>query len=504
MQDPENERPNQDDAAESDPRIQEILGRDLPDNLAGLPTEEDEDDGRNEPEPPRRGRRTPVRTRTEPTGSGGKGNKKLYIAAAAAAVLIIVLIGAIVMSGGDEEGGENGAAPAAQDQDGQVAQTLADLTMKMDSLNDRLSAMEATDTEGNQGGETEPDNQTGGAPGEETPEPTVEAPATAPTETPTEQPAPTAIPTEPAPATPAPTPTEPAPARPGICGRSPAVQDVILQKLSIASCRSVTDDELYRITELPDIEWTDVPRAGDFAGLQNLSELTFVDPREAEEQTPLAADTFMGLNGVQKMELTVSGLESRALMGLDEVVTLTLNISPEGTIKPGAFQGMPELENLTINSGHPTKVVDRRDFLPIFDRMPRIRSVTLNTQGWNILMKPGQFKNLTTLQILNITGEVKPEDPVKVYWLPASLFAANTYLSDIEIDIQGPGTVIKTPPELVEHLEALRYLTFHHSPDPESDEGIPKLYLNLKSTLLEDITNGRQTPQGYEVALQGG
>ena len=107
-----------------------------------------------------------------------------------------------------------------------------------------------------------------------------------------------------------PPPTE-APTRPGICGRSPAMQKVILEKLGTSSCREVTTDELFRITELPAVEWSSIPKPGDFKGLVNLTQFNYEDPRETNSQTALPAQTFRGLEGITEMNLAVNGLESR-------------------------------------------------------------------------------------------------------------------------------------------------------------------------------------------------
>ena len=81
----------------------------------------------------------------------------------------------------------------------------------------------------------------------------------------------------PAPTSPSvPTPTAvviPTPTRPGICGRTPEVQQAIIEKLRIASCRLITEHELYRIRGLPEIRAPEL-RAGDFTGLVNLNSLS--------------------------------------------------------------------------------------------------------------------------------------------------------------------------------------------------------------------------------------
>ena len=439
--------------------------------------------------------------RPQLSGGAKQGPNKIFIAGGLAALLVVAIIGYALLTG----------APATETtNDTDLTNAILDINMKMDSLSDRLASVEAPVTGDETAAEAsreeaqtpaETTEATVPDPTQEMPQPTVEPPAPA-TDAQEEEAPPTVERTDaPVPqATAAPTVT--VPVRPGICGRSPAIQDVILTKLTTSSCRSVTNDELYRITDLPAINWASIPRPGDFAGLLNLTQVTFADPRPAAEGTALPANTFSGLAGVQNITLTVHGLESRSLAGLEDVVNMTLNLPAEGTVHPGAFQGLPELENLTLNIAAPTKDIDKRNYMPIFDRMPRIRSLTLNTDTWALPLKAGQFKNLETLQNLTIKGEIPPNEPLKVYWLPASLFATNTYLANLSVTVDGPVSTVKAPPELVEFLDNLRHMEYvYNAPEDTPPEDSLKLYLSLKSPLLEDITNARQTTTGYDIVI---
>ena len=433
-------------------------------------------------------------------GGPKQGPNKILIAGGFAALLVVAIIGYALLTG---------ASPTESTNDSELTNAILDINMKMDSLSDRLASIEdpvttdETEANASQQEPQTPAQTTVPEPTDELPQPTEGPPASA-TDTQEEQPAPTVEPSDTPAAQPtaAATVTAPVQVRPGICGRSPAIQDVILTKLTTSSCRSVTNDELYRITDLPTINWASIPRPGDFAGLLNLTQVTFADPRPANEGTALPANTFSGLAGVQNITLSVHGLESRSLAGLEDVVNMTLNLPAEGTVHPGAFQGLPELENLTLNIAAPTKDIDKRNYMPIFDRMPRIRSLTINTDSWALPLKAGQFKNLETMQNLTIKGEIPPNEPLKVYWLPASLFVTNTYLADLSVTVEGPVSTVKAPPELVEFLDNLRHMEYiYNAPEDTPPEDSLKLYLSLKSPLLEDITNARQTTTGYDIVI---
>lgn len=435
-----------------------------------------------------------------------KSKKLLYIGAAAAAAVILVAVLFIARNMEATEDPETAQA-ATGDMD-QVITAINQLNANVSNIETRITAVESQQAGSNEvtdGTQPETEEKQTEAPAQPTgasEENTVES-----TPSPmsgTEEPQATittAQPEERAQSQPEPEPTAfVQEQRPGICSRSPVLQEAILTRLSIQSCRAITPDELFRIIDLPQVPWTTIPKPGDFTGLVNLNEMNFEDPRPTSESAPIPANTFVGLSGVTNANLTVNGLESRALTGMDKLVNLTINMPAEGRLHPGAFQSLPELENLVINVTGPTKDIDEREFLPIFDRMPRIRTLSINTTNWAPRMKADQFRNLHTLQSLTVKATIMPNTPVKVYWLPASLFRFTTYLSEIDVTVEGPDVQVKAPPELVENLDHLRYMSFTYTP-PEGQESTLKLALSLNSPLLQDITSQRQSPIGFEPVL---
>ena len=107
------------------------------------------------------------------------------------------------------------------------------------------------------------------------------------------------------------TPTPPArsisatPSGPGICGRTPEIQQALIETLKIASCRLITEHELYRIRDLPDIRAPEL-RAGDFSGLVNLDSLS-VQVRTLERLNPpvIPAGAFTG-SRIKQLALSAS------------------------------------------------------------------------------------------------------------------------------------------------------------------------------------------------------
>lgn len=438
-----------------------------------------------------------------------KGKPILIIGGIAAAMALVVLV--FIVMGQQEEGATAKQNPQNGSNDmSQVITAINELNNNVMAMDTRITTIEAQQAappaaSEPETGQTETPTDGETAAMEETPEPPPETPAAAEEQAPDA----TAMPQEADKPVdqPKPQPTEPAmiqPQKPGICGRTPELQDAILEKLNTTTCSKINENELFRITELPPISWTRAPRPGDFAGLVNLTMFTFADPRPENEATPIPARTFQGLTGVQTAELTVNGLESQAMSGMDELVNLTINIPADGQLHPGALQHLPELENLVINVAAPNRDINQRDFFPIFDRMPRIRSITISTDQWAPRFKAAQFKNLQTLQNLNIRATIPPNDPIKDYWLPPSLFLSTTHMSNIDIQIDGLGVIIVAPPDIVEHLHRLRALSITFTPpDDLPPEKELRLILSNQSPLLQEITNGRQSAEGYTVLLQG-
>ena len=77
-------------------------------------------------------------------------------------------------------------------------------------------------------------------------------------------------------ADPAPTPVTIA--GPGICGRTPEIQNTLINDLNIASCRAINDAELYRVREISFD--TESIKPGDLTGFVNLKTLTISGLKE--------------------------------------------------------------------------------------------------------------------------------------------------------------------------------------------------------------------------------
>ena len=220
-------------------------------------------------------------------------------------------------------------------------------------------------------------------------------------------------------ATPAPTATLPTPSGRGICSRTPEIQKLILSTLGLASCRSVTTDELYRITYFTDrpiggsrVDRIEFPlKPGDFAGLVNLQELTIagdftIDP-----------GTFQGAR-IKHVEISVATLTegwAHGMLGLE-----TLHIRG-AEIPPLRERALEALKTLNIDTGRARKFPE---------------------------LSGEELEALTGLEELTISGYLFPDgtdineipkkaDPPLEYKIPAGLLRNNVKLKKVRINIQG-------------------------------------------------------------------
>ena len=114
---------------------------------------------------------------------------------------------------------------------------------------------------------------------------------------------------------------------PGICGRTPIIQNWILDRLKINSCEVITQGEMFRIEDNLEMRYHRSPKAGDFAGLVNILEVELY----LAEGSGLSADTFNGMTGVRNLRVRIEGGEEG-----------------NGSVEAGAFRGLTDLETLEL------------------------------------------------------------------------------------------------------------------------------------------------------------
>ena len=239
--------------------------------------------------------------------------------------------------------------------------------------------------------------------------------------------------------------------------------------LRLSSCRFVTDEELYRITNWRslsgsssnDIQWVTPPQPGDFDGLINLRR-----PINVDGDFSLVEGAFQGLDGLRALRVHVTGVDA------------------------GAFKGLPALESLEVSirdvAETPSRVV-----LPVFDEMPSLKTLGIGIgYGATLDLKANQFANLPNLETIGIEGH---RDNEGSFILPSGLFEHNSALKNVEIRLDYPN-VIRIPVDTFANLHNLESLAIYGS---DSDE--LSLALSPRSPLFSNFLNRNESPNGYTV-----
>ena len=262
----------------------------------------------------------------------------------------------------------------------------------------------------------------------------------------------------------------PGPDTPDICGRSPLVQQEILEQLRIPSCQVINDQELYRILGLELGHPEHALRPGDLDGLVNLTELSV-------RTNHLPTGIFRNLGNLQELDI---------------------EMDVQGSIDQGAFAGLTNLETLRLDYSNQSGVAgDEIIFraIPAFDPMPKLEKMRLEIPGPVPAFKSEQFSNLQELKelVIQITGY--RDYTSEIYQLAPGLFANNQKLMVIRLRRFGK---LEGPTELFQHLERLEELEIGHSGGGDMN---PEFALHPQSPLMKNIINRDSSPYGFTVVL---
>ena len=250
---------------------------------------------------------------------------------------------------------------------------------------------------------------------------------------PTEQPSETTI-TRPA-ETPDPT-TQPPPtdlpreiAESGICGRTPEIQEKLIEMLQIRSCQVINAAELYRVREFSASAQSFKP--GDFDDLPNLLKLSISMYQENSTLEPgifqdlhslnslkinsgspatirLNKDTFKGLNNLTVLDIAyVEHLPEEALDHMQQLKHLSIS-NLKGDIPGRLLDHMQQLKHLSISylkGDIPSRLLDQLhnvEYISITNH--------IGDENSNPPTLPTNFlKNLPKLRGVDISHEYLPD-----------------------------------------------------------------------------------------------
>ena len=204
------------------------------------------------------------------------------------------------------------------------------------------------------------------------------------------------------------------PTGPGICGRTPEVQQAIIDRLMVPYCQPITNAELYRLRDLGEIRAPSL-LAGDFDGLVNLYELEISLRQDCGGNCPnppvIPSGAFSGIR-VEILQIsdgpdsdTHVSIAEGAFEGAD-VKSLEIHLHQEGELSDlpesvtqlavygdlsrldwQIFRFVPELERLSLghrdkrrSSNSAPESRPRQIYIPdgAFDANPHLKGFSLS------------------------------------------------------------------------------------------------------------------------------
>ena len=185
----------------------------------------------------------------------------------------------------------------------------------------------------------------------------------------------------------------------GVCGRTPAVRDALIDELSVTLCGAVSDANLASITNLS-LSGQDFTAlaAGDFAGLTSLETLSLTNTA----LTTLPGGVFDGLTSLENLYLTntaLTTLPDGVFDGLNALTSLIVNGNNTLTaLSPGVFAGLPSLETLWLDFNGLTALSPG-----VFAGLSSLKTLRLENNELRNL-PDGLFEPLTALTSLQLSG----------------------------------------------------------------------------------------------------
>ena len=256
------------------------------------------------------------------------------------------------------------------------------------------------------------------------------------------------------------------------------VQLVLIDQLKISSCQLITEHELFRVIDLPNLQFDRSPQPGDFGGLVNVMNLRVQILNGAD----LPADTFHGLMGLETLELGLSGRSEND--GTER---------HDGEIEPGAFRGLSSIRTLELSLNRTTQEPIR---MPPFEHMETLESLQIRIPKYLFAPAEQHFQHLPELRNLSITMASYEGGVPRSLRLTQKVFKNNVKLAEIQIQVDSDRRVVFADKDTFELLDALESLSL-------SIYGDIEVSLSPNSPLFKDILNGNRDTQGYTVLPPG-
>ena len=211
----------------------------------------------------------------------------------------------------------------------------------------------------------------------------------------------------------------------GICGRTPAVGSVIVERTRTtvdASCADVTSTSLSAVLTLS-VDAADVLtglREIDFRGLSSLQRLdlggnslaslpanVFNDlpslqtlDLDGNSLASLSANAFDGLSSLERLDLSgnsLTSLPANVFNGLSSLQTLDLSDNSLASVPADAFNGLPSLRTLTMSDNSLASVP-----ADAFNGLPSLRTLTMSRNSLTSVPAKA-FSGVPSLQTLQLS-----------------------------------------------------------------------------------------------------
>ena len=258
---------------------------------------------------------------------------------------------------------------------------------------------------------------------------------------------------------------------PGICARTDAVREALVDMVKAArDCSQVTAAHLAGLRGQLRLDGNGISslKAGDFAGLSKLTEIWL----DNNQLASLPSDLFDGLPALEILQLggnQLDNLQSDVFDGLPALWFLDLSNNRLTRLSAGAFNGLPALEKLVLGANPlstlPVDVFDglsalwfldledlQLSALPaeVFDGLTALEELNLEANRLSAL-PAGVFDGLSSLTKLTLMAN-------QLTSLPEDVFGGLSALTALRLD---QNRLSSLPADLFEGLSSLQELWLH-------------------------------------------